>query len=75
MTRDGDRDLYARPIRPHVLHYPVEEPVYGVWIVEELRRHGYGPSPGALHPWLHGPERKSYLASRPHRTGQQERPF
>ena len=41
-------------IRVHILHHASEdEGVYGVWMMEELERHGYKISPGTLYPILH----------------------
>ena len=38
-AQDADhRDLYAGLIRLHVLHHAVKEPVYGLAMIEELRR-------------------------------------
>lgn len=68
-----DKDLYAGLIRLHVLHHAAAEPVYGVWIMEELNRHGYRLSPGTLYPLLHGLERKGYLRSRHKREGKRVR--
>lgn len=50
-------------IRIHILHHAAEGPVYGVWLMEELQRHGYELSPGTLYPILHSLERQGYLAS------------
>jgi hypothetical protein len=33
-------DLYGGLIRRHVLHHAGEEPIFGLGIIEELRRHG-----------------------------------
>jgi DNA-binding PadR family transcriptional regulator len=63
------RDLYSGLIRLHVLHHAVEEPVFGLGMIEELARHGYRISPGSLYPLLHGLERKGYLRSREQRNG------
>ena len=68
-----DRDLYAGLIRLHVLHHASERPVYGAWIIEELRHHGYALSPGTLYPLLHGLEKKGYLRSRAVKTGRRTR--
>ena len=38
-------------------------------MIEELSRHGYRISPGALYPLLHGLERKGYLRSSEKRDG------
>ena len=59
----GDRDLYSGLIRLHVLHHAVEEPIFGLGMIEELARHGYRISPGSLYPLLHGLEKKGYLRS------------
>ena len=66
---DIDHDLYAGLIRLHVLHHAVQEPVFGLGMMEELARHGYRISPGSLYPLLHGLERKGYLRSSAERNG------
>ena len=70
---EGDKDLYSGLIRLHILHHAAEEPVYGGWIIEELRRHGYTISPGTLYPMLHGLQRKGYLKSRQEGKGKRAR--
>ena len=70
-----DKDLYAGLIRLHILFHAAEEPIYGGWVMEELRRHGYELSPGTLYPMLHGLERKGYLRSRREREGNRMRRF
>src|ERR1700744_4723823 len=64
-----DRDLYSGLIRLHILHHAVEEPVFGLGMVEELARHGYRISPGTLYPILHGLEKKGYLRAEEQRSG------
>jgi PadR family transcriptional regulator, regulatory protein PadR len=64
-----DRDLYSGLIRLHVLHHAVEEPIFGLGMVQELARHGYHISPGTLYPLLHGLEEKGYLRSSEQRDG------
>ena len=68
-----DRDLYSGLIRLHVLHHAVEEPIFGLGMIEELGRHGYRISPGSLYPILHGLEKKGYLKSRVERNGRSQR--
>lgn len=65
----ADRDLYSGLIRLHVLHHAVEEPIFGLGMMEELARHGYRISPGSLYPLLQGLERKGYLRSTRRRKG------
>jgi DNA-binding PadR family transcriptional regulator len=64
-----DQDLYAGLIRLHILHHASKRPVFGLWFIEELGRHGYKLSPGTLYPLLHGLERKGYLRSISERSG------
>lgn len=47
------RDLIIGFLRIHILHHAAAAPVYGVWLIEELGRHGYRLSPGTLYPILH----------------------
>jgi PadR family transcriptional regulator PadR len=65
----GDRDLYSGLIRLHLLHHAVEEPIFGLGMIEELARHGYRISPGTLYPILHGLEKKGYLRATKLRNG------
>ena len=55
------RDFFLGFIKIHVLHHAGEEPVYGLAMIEELRRHGYELSPGTLYPILHTLEGAGYL--------------
>ncbi|MHA3885476.1 hypothetical protein [Stutzerimonas degradans] len=43
-----DEDLYGGLIRLHILHHAAEAPIFGLAIIEELRRHGYELSAGTL---------------------------
>ncbi len=45
----------------HILHHADEGPVYGQWMLGELRRHGYDVSPGTLYPLLQRMERYGWL--------------
>lgn len=68
-----DKDLYSGLIRLHVLHHAVEEPIFGLGMMEELSRHGYRISPGTLYPLLHGLEKKGYLRSSEQANGKTRR--
>ena len=57
------RDILSGFVKIHVLHHAGQQPVYGLWLMEELARHGYTISPGTLYPTLHSLERAGYLAS------------
>lgn len=52
-------------IKIHILYHASKEPIYGVWIQEELGRHGYHLSPGTLYPTLHRLEKDGYLQGQP----------
>jgi DNA-binding PadR family transcriptional regulator len=55
------RDFFLGFVKVHILHHASEKPVYGLAMIEELRRHGYVLSPGTLYPLLHGLEAAGYL--------------
>ena len=56
------RNLYLGFVRLHILHHAAEEPVYGVWLIDELGRHGYELSYGTLYPILHALRDEGLLA-------------
>ena len=58
-----DRDIFAGLIKLHILYHASKEKIFGLWIIEELRRHGYELSPGTLYPMLHRMEKKGILKS------------
>jgi PadR family transcriptional regulator, regulatory protein PadR len=64
-----NRFLYTGLIRLHVLHHAARKPIYGLAMIEELARHGYGLSAGTLYPILHGLEGKGFLISVERRVG------
>ena len=45
----------------HILHHAAERPIYGQWIADELRHHGYHISPGTLYPLLARMEANGWL--------------
>ena len=51
-------------IKIHILHHAAKVPLYGLWLIEELHRHGYVMSPGTLYPILHSLEKEGLLKSR-----------
>ncbi|WP_079528226.1 PadR family transcriptional regulator [Halobacillus hunanensis] len=50
------RKLFLGFIHIHILHHAKEEAIYGSWMLEELREHGYEMSAGTLYPILHNME-------------------
>jgi PadR family transcriptional regulator, regulatory protein PadR len=57
------RDLFLAFVRVHLLHHAAEARIYGLEMIEELRRHGYEIGPGTLYPILHELEANGYLKS------------
>jgi len=55
------RRLFLGFIQIHILHHAKKEPIYGVWMIEELCEHGYDMSPGTLYPLLHSMESSGLL--------------
>jgi len=55
------RKLFLGFIHIHSLHHAAGHPVYGAWMVDELREHGYEISAGTLYPILHGMEKDGLL--------------
>jgi PadR family transcriptional regulator PadR len=47
------RSFFLGFIKIHVFYHAAKEPVYGPWLIEELKRHGYKISPGTLCPIFH----------------------
>jgi PadR family transcriptional regulator PadR len=45
----------------HILHHAEERPIYGQWLLAELRRHGFQVSPGTLYPLLARMENQGWL--------------
>jgi len=57
------RDVFLAFVRVHVLHHAASERIFGVAMMEELKRHGYDISPGTLYPLLHAFEESGVLTS------------
>lgn len=55
------RKLFLAFIEIHILHHAAKEPIYGTWMLEELRGHGYNISTGTLYPIFHNLEKNGLL--------------
>ena len=55
------RKLFNAFMSIHILHHAQEEPIYGTWMMEELKRHGYELSYGTLYPLLHSLEKDGFV--------------
>lgn len=71
--RSNHGDLWRGLIQLHVLHHAAEEEVYGLGLIEELRRHGYSIGPGTLYPLLHRLAERGYLQERAKGGGRRRR--
>ncbi|MBI4348623.1 MAG: helix-turn-helix transcriptional regulator [Elusimicrobia bacterium] len=56
-----EREVLLSFWKAHILYHASKESVYGHWIAEELRRHGYAISPGTLYPLLSRLARHGWL--------------
>ena len=65
MADPVDREIRLAFWKLHVLHHATRRPVYGLWLLEELARHGHRLSPGTLYPILERMERNGWLRSTP----------
>jgi DNA-binding PadR family transcriptional regulator len=59
----------------HILHHAEEQGVYGQWMLEELRRHGYSLSPGTLYPLLVRMANRGWLRASEPRTARGPRVY
>lgn len=57
------RKLFLAFIQIHILHHAEKEPIYGSWMTEELKHHGYHVSAGTLYPIFHNLEKDGLLSA------------
>ncbi len=55
------RKLFLGFIHVHILHHAKEEPIFGAFMIDELKSHGYDISPGTLYPIFHSLEKAELL--------------
>ena len=48
----------------HILHHASQNPIYGLWMIEELGRHGYRLNASRLYPKFHRLERQGLIGRR-----------
>jgi PadR family transcriptional regulator, regulatory protein PadR len=60
-------------IRMHILHHAEEGELFGHWMIEELRHHGYKISAGTLYPMLRTVEKDSWIKGRNEKGGTRRR--
>jgi len=57
------KNMLSGFVRLHILHHASLESIYGVEIIEELKRHGYRVGPGTVYPVLHQMEEEGFLTA------------
>lgn len=62
--RELEREILLSFWKVHILHHAETRPVFGQWVIRELRRHGYEVSPGTLYPMLSRMEARGWLELR-----------
>jgi DNA-binding PadR family transcriptional regulator len=62
-------------VRLHVLYHAAREPVFGVEMMEELKRHGYDVGAGTLYPLLHQMHKAGYLTLHSEVVGGRQRKY
>ena len=59
--RGVEREILLSFWKIHILYHAGKKPVFGQWVICELRHHGYEVSPGTLYPLLARMERRGWL--------------
>jgi DNA-binding PadR family transcriptional regulator len=59
-----NRKFFLGFIRIHILYHASKEEIYGVQMIDQLKKHGYHVSPGTMYPILHSLENEGFLKSR-----------
>ena len=57
------RKMFLAFMRIHILHHAKKEAFFGLWMIDELKSHGYEISSGTLYPILHSMEADGILIS------------
>ena len=63
MSDEVDREFRLAFWKIHILHHAAKQPIYGLWMLEELAEHGHRLSPGTLYPILARMEKHGWLRS------------
>lgn len=61
--QDPIRKIFLAFIEIHILHHAKNDKIYGSWMIEELKHHGYDISAGTLYPIFHKMEKAGLLKS------------
>ena len=69
------REIDLAFIKLHILYHASIEEVYGLGLIEELKRHGYELSPGTLYPNLAKMEQIGFLTSTTRTVNHKQRKY
>lgn len=69
------REIDLAFIKLHILYHSSIEEVYGLGLIEELKRHGYELSPGTLYPTLAKMEQVGFLTSTTRTVNHKQRKY
>jgi DNA-binding PadR family transcriptional regulator len=58
------RKLFLAFMRIHILHHAKKEAFFGLWMIDELKSHGYEVSSGTIYPILHAMEEDELLKTK-----------
>ena len=58
------RKMFLGFMQIHILHHANKEPFYGLWMIDELKSHGYEISAGTIYPMLHNMELDGLLTAK-----------
>ncbi|MDX9807476.1 MAG: helix-turn-helix transcriptional regulator [Acholeplasma sp.] len=56
------KKLYLGFLNVHILYHASKEPIYGVWMIEELNHHGYHVGPSHIYPMLRDLTKENLLS-------------
>ena len=52
MNTRFEKKIYLGFLNIHILYHASKEPIYGVWMIEELKHHGYQVGASHIYPLL-----------------------
>ena len=69
------RKLFLAFMEIHILHHASKDPIYGSWMIEELKNHGYEVSAGTIYPIFHNMEKNGLLVCEVRNVGGKNRKY
>ena len=69
------RDLELAFVKLHILYHADNEEIFGVGLMEELKRHGYTIGPGSIYPTLAKLEKGGFLTCEARTVNHKQRKY